>query len=51
MEKYQCYNCDGENRYTADHKAVIHCPDCGYKMIREPDWRASEEVRGCNHGI
>jgi len=37
MEKYQCFNCDGENRYTADHRAVIHCLDCGCKMIREPD--------------
>ena len=44
MEKYQCFNCDGENRYTADHRAVIHCPECGCKMVREPDWRCNNDA-------
>ena len=42
MEKYQCCNCDGENRYTADSESVIYCAECGCKMIREPDWRGNE---------
>ena len=45
MVKYQCFNCDGENEYTSDSGAVIYCPECGNKMVREPDWRCNNEIR------
>lgn len=31
MARYECFNCDGQHRYTV--KQVPMCKKCGYRMV------------------